>query len=91
MSKRSINFMTTSPPSKVQHIVPITPHSNDKAQSYRPYQHHVWCDDDDNDDNEDNTNAGNDDDDDDDYDEDDEDDNNNHNKICHLNGLLGKK
>ena len=30
MSKRPINFMTTSPPSKVQHIVPITPHSMKK-------------------------------------------------------------
>ena len=33
MSKRPPTFMTTSPPSKVQHIVPITPYSNDKART----------------------------------------------------------
>jgi hypothetical protein len=86
MSKRPINFMTTSPPSKVQHIVPITPHSNDKAQFNWPYQYRSQCDyDNNNDDNsdEDNTIDSNDDDDDNDNYDDDEEDNNNSNNIHH--------
>ena len=73
-----------SPPSKVQHIVPITPHSNDKAQFDRPYPYRLRPDDDDNNNNddsdEDNTIDGNDDYDDDDEYDDDEDD---RNKIRH--------
>ena len=86
MSKRPINFMTTSPPSKVQHIVPITPHSNEKAQFDRPYLYRSRCDDDDDNDDdsdEDDTIDGNDDDDNGYNDDDDEEDKNNSNNIHH--------
>ena len=84
MSKRPINFMTTSPPSKVQHIVPITPHSNDKALFDRPYSLHCDDDDDDHDDSdEDATIDGNDDNDDGYDDDDDEEEKNNSNNIHH--------